>query len=86
MNKIGIYKMNNDIEKVEYFIGEDCPIAQTRKTKSLYLYRQVYLKNNKGAYFHIVARFRNHDEAKNFAEDFHFPLSENIKNIINKVE
>lgn len=54
-------------------IGTCSPFA---KTKSLYLYCQ------EGGVLHIVARFRNPLEAERFAQTWGYPLSDNIKQII----
>ena len=54
-------------------IGTCSPFA---KTKSLYLYCQ------EGGVLHTVARFRNPLEAERFAKQWGYPLSDNIKQII----
>ena len=66
------------MDRVEYSIGEDYPRCSTRKTKSLYLYRQ------KGSVISTIARFRTIEMAKRFAKDFGFPLSDSVQEIINK--
>ena len=63
---------------VEYSIGEDVPLCSTRKTKSLYLYRQ------KGSVVCTIARFYSPSQAEQFAKDWGFPLSDEVKAIIEK--
>lgn len=64
------------MSKIEYSIGEDFPVCATRKTKSLYLYRQ------EGSVVSTIARFYNPSQAERFAKDWGFPLSDAVKEVI----
>ena len=64
------------MSKIEYSIGEDLPICSTRKTKSLYLYRQ------EGSVISTIARFSTPTQAERFAKDWCFPLSDAVKEAI----
>lgn len=68
---------SNYQQTATWFIGEDIPYASTRKTKSLYLYR------NEGNCVYTIARFSSPERAELFAKAFGFPLSEKIQGIIN---
>ena len=59
---------------VEYSIGLDC----RGKTKSLYLYRQD------GCCVSTIARFYSPAQAKQFAKDWGYPLSDKVKEFIEK--
>lgn len=66
------------MKKIEYSIGEDFPRCSTRKTKSLYLYRQ------EGCCISTVARFYSPAQAERFAKEWGYPLSDNVKEVIER--
>lgn len=61
-------------EPIKYFIEPDW----NGKTNSLYLARL------EGSVIHIIARFRNPLMAEKFANDWHYPLSDKVIEIIEK--
>jgi hypothetical protein len=64
------------MDEVEYSIDEDFPVCSTRKTKSLYLYRQ------EGSVISTVARFTTPLQAERFAKEWGYPLWGNVKAVI----
>lgn len=65
------------MQKVSYSIGTN-PVR--KNCDILYLWRidETGLR--------IVAKFLDHTAAKNFAEEFDFPLSDNVKRILNTAQ
>lgn len=62
------------MKTVEYSIGLDW----RGKTKSLYLYRQD------GSCISTIARFYSPTQAEQFAKDWGYPLSDKVKEFIEK--